>query len=248
MASIKISDLASVTTLTDNDVMPIVNGNDTKKVSLQQLGDKITSAVIGTKIPYYILNLTTRVSDAKVNLNATDMEALGNIFTDAYANNHKLINILLCATTNGGNEIQLLLLPSVSYANQYGQPSILSKPTSYVFEYFSNRTGYVGYPADQKQYTIIFGWMNVYAMSWSDDVCTVTGCQFNGTGNAIPTVTGVLMKTNSFSYTPTANYHPATKKYVDDKTWVGTQAEYDALTTHSDSTIYFIKEDTNASE
>ena len=29
-------------------------------------------------------------------------------------------------------------------------------------------------------------------------------------------VTDVLTKTNTVSYTPTANYHPATKKYVDD--------------------------------
>lgn len=42
-------------------------------------------------------------------------------------------------------------------------------------------------------------------------------------------ISDVLTKTNTTSYTPSANYHPATKKYVDDKTVYCTQAEYDAL-------------------
>ena len=51
----------------------------------------------------------------------------------------------------------------------------------------------------------------------------------------------VLLKNNTTAYTPTADYHPATKKYIDDKIWVGTQAEYDLLTPSND-TLYFIKE------
>jgi hypothetical protein len=59
-------------------------------------------------------------------------------------------------------------------------------------------------------------------------------------------------------FTPTADYHPATKKYVDDaisqsgwwnvssstinniRTW--TQAEYDAIATKSTTTLYFVIE------
>jgi hypothetical protein len=36
--------------------------------------------------------------------------------------------------------------------------------------------------------------------------------------DALPTTAEVLTKTNTDTYTPTANYHPATKKYVDDTT------------------------------
>ena len=43
----------------------------------------------------------------------------------------------------------------------------------------------------------------------------------------------------------------ATESYVNtaiaNKIWIGTQTEYDNLSSHSDSTLYFIKEDTNAS-
>ena len=48
------------------------------------------------------------------------------------------------------------------------------------------------------------------------------------------------------SITPTTDNQFTTKKYVDDsisnKIWIGTQAEYDALGTYSDDTLYFIKE------
>ena len=70
----------------------------------------------------------------------------------------------------------------------------------------------------------------------------------------------VLTKTNTTSYTPTANYHPATKKYVDDAVsqgswwiqalpwspieikyiWAWTQEQYDALSTYREDTIYHI--------
>lgn len=39
MASIKISELESVTSLTESDALPIVNGNETKKVTIEKLGD-----------------------------------------------------------------------------------------------------------------------------------------------------------------------------------------------------------------
>ena len=68
---------------------------------------------------------------------------------------------------------------------------------------------------------------------------------------ALTTSTG-LSKTNTVAYTPTSDYHPATKKYVDDTTmpksdvinsfWKGTQAEYDALTTKSNTTLYIVEE------
>ena len=54
----------------------------------------------------------------------------------------------------------------------------------------------------------------------------------------------VLTKTNTTSYTPSADYHPATKKYVDDNKWtkveVVTQSQYDALTPIN-GTLYAIK-------
>lgn len=56
----------------------------------------------------------------------------------------------------------------------------------------------------------------------------------------------VLTKTNTTSFAPSADYHPATKKYVDDNKWTNvvycTQSEYDALpsTKTSDGKVYMI--------
>ena len=44
---------------------------------------------------------------------------------------------------------------------------------------------------------------------------TVTSVQIGGSSEGV-TADQVLIKTNTTAYTPTQNYHPATKKYVDD--------------------------------
>ena len=58
--------------------------------------------------------------------------------------------------------------------------------------------------------------------SWDSDnkfTCTTIRYTevFNKTVEDITTDDKVLTKTNTSSYTPTADYHPATKKYVDDQ-------------------------------
>ena len=107
-----------------------------------------------------------------------------------------------------------------------------------------------------------------YASSWS--WVTWTAPSKNAVYdkiNAMDTTIGnkantsdVLTKTNTTSYTPTANYHPATKKYVDDAVsqsswwiqalpwspieikyiWAWTQEQYNALSTYREDTIYHI--------
>lgn len=56
MANVKISELSQVTTLDNNDVLPVVNDGETKKVTVQQIVDSVPisngtgnkSAVIGS--------------------------------------------------------------------------------------------------------------------------------------------------------------------------------------------------------
>lgn len=50
--------------------------------------------------------------------------------------------------------------------------------------------------------------------NWVDNVFTATSVKTTGANTFIPT--NYLAKNNTTSFTPTANYHPATKKYVDD--------------------------------
>ena len=61
--------------------------------------------------------------------------------------------------------------------------------------------------------------------------------------------------TETYAWSTTTQYGVVHKKYVDDtiatsisnKIWIGTQTEYDNLSSYSDSTLYFIKEDSNVS-
>ena len=79
----------------------------------------------------------------------------------------------------------------------------------------------------------------------------------NGDGTKSVTVTKTpltLSISNTIEYEPITDYNPATKKYVDTELtkkvnteqglslWTGTKAEYDAITSKSDTTLYFIKE------
>ena len=53
-------------------------------------------------------------------------------------------------------------------------------------------------------------------MAWNGDVCTISIGRNDGAKYTLPIESNVLTKTNTISFTPTANYHPTTKKYVDD--------------------------------
>lgn len=53
--------------------------------------------------------------------------------------------------------------------------------------------------------------------SWVDNHYSITSCKVELVqGSKLTTPDTVLTKTNTTAYTPTSNYHPATKKYVDD--------------------------------
>lgn len=180
--------------------------------SWEQLNVQPASGSLAEKIPTYTLNLTTKVTNGSNPLNTTDKSALSDIFTDAYAKNYEQINILVNMDINyTTKKMQVLLMSSGK-----GVQSILTKPTQHTFEYFANYTGYVSNVGTMTRYEMIFGWLYISTMSWSGDTCSISSCNINCGTNYIPTINGVLVKDNTTSYTPTANYHPATKKYVDD--------------------------------
>lgn len=54
------------------------------------------------------------------------------------------------------------------------------------------------------------------SLLWDNDICTVSSVKYNWAQINVYNTTQVLSKINTTAYTPTSNYHPATKKYVDD--------------------------------
>lgn len=52
--------------------------------------------------------------------------------------------------------------------------------------------------------------------AWDDNTAECTAVRLYRKKTQVPTTSQILSKTNTTAFTPTSNYHPATKKYVDD--------------------------------
>lgn len=233
MASIKISDLPSVSTITDSDIMPIVNGDDTKKVLISQLKELFGGDSSGSNINVYEFEITDQVFNYGQSFNTTNKTKLQTLLNDLYTNGIKTFSLLVTvqdATMLNDKLIkyQFLMSPNRNTIELTNKPTYLSFGGLMRPGWLSDTT--IGY------FSIIA------SLTWSGDTCTVSSAEYNWTVTSVVSYSDVLTKTNVNYYVPTSNYHPATKKYVDDKIWIGTQAQYDALSSHSNSTIYFIKE------
>lgn len=211
MASIKISDLTSVAALTDNDVLPIVNGGDTKKVSIEQLKEELGGSGGSSDIPIYPFETTNTVSfvlNYPQNFDSTNKSNIQTFLNDLYTQNVGMFAMLLTVGTgsvidNKSTYYQFLMVPYRSTCK------LTDEPTNIYL------TGTYRPDASTTSAIMVRFDMNI-TLTWSNHVCTVTNVEYSGYQYAVVLYNDVLTKTNSTSYTPTANYHPATKKYVDD--------------------------------
>ena len=116
-----------------------------------------------------------------------------------------------------------------------GRNSMISDINYYDFKLsskhypFKKETGYYflanplftihGAPINSDHVSLVCSYIYING-SWTDDIFTCDGLNYNTVFNEdlsnIALLTKVLSKTNTTSYTPTNDYHPATKKYVDD--------------------------------
>ena len=198
MATIKISELDSIKTLSNSDILPIVNEGETKKMTVDKLGD-----IFATKD--YVYNATDRKIIKKTIIWGTDefgvgeypndaLAEMGEIITQSYNDNMYLpmstCHISIRTNTNLGHTTEL-------------EPFVIriKQPDYYFNEYGGT---YDRYP-------------NQYRM-------VVTG-EWGGSGSNVFTCTSVRREIHldylsttgqTGAYVPTENYHPATKKYVDD--------------------------------
>lgn len=184
---IKISELTEVTSVTGNEEMPVVQSGSTKKMSLNQAKDFIGGNVI--ILPKEILDLTGSSSSEEI------LAAFGGI--DKYKD----------------------LLEKLSTNNclvQIGEPSLGSLRHIYTLvEYAVNF-------ASNKQSGALS--LNIYNEEqqlrrfhfYLENDGTTARCGESSTFQLVRN-TDVLTKTNTSPFTPTQPYHPATKKYVDDK-------------------------------
>lgn len=201
MATKKISELTEATSLTLNDLLPIVNGNETKNTKLEALKNFLSLGYEGHTI--YELNSS---------VNTLDIDANTKDFADVIPELNTLINTHLGETlfivirdpskANLGSDNYLLFF-SVSFKKVTGKPGT-NYPGGPTAIYFG--------PSDMVR--IGSFWME-YDRS-SDGTITINTLN-TCMPNLIVMSNEVLTKTNTSSYTPGSDYNPATKKYVDDQ-------------------------------
>lgn len=200
MATKKISELTEATSLTLNDLLPIVNGNETKNTKLEALKNFLSLGYEG----HTIYELDSSVNTLDISANTKD-------FADVIPNLNTLINshfgetlfiVIRDPSKVGFGRDNYLLFFSVSFDKVTDKPrDYTSLPTAIYFD--NNDTVRVGH-----------FWME-FGRS-SDGTITVNTLTIR-MPESIVMSNNVLTKTNTASYTPSDDYNPATKKYVDDQ-------------------------------
>lgn len=177
-----------------------------------------TNTLINNKIPTYEIKLTTPITFPQSVYPSNDFALFSDVFTDAYSKGYEVINILITANSGNGGAYrsQIMLMPNIKYGYlNNGSDNIQNKPTRYHFTCWQNMQ-YATSPASSTDWPILAGGARV-DITWSaENVASVSYVELAFVPTQIVTTKGVLTRTNNEVYTPTSNYHPATKKYVDD--------------------------------
>lgn len=201
MATKKISELTEATSLTLNDLLPIVNGNETKNIKLEALKNFLSLGYEGHTI--YELNSTANTLDISANtVDFADVIPKLNTLVNSHLGETLFIVIRDPNKVNIGSDDYLLFF-SVSFNKVTDKPG----------------KNYTGLPT-----AVYFGSSNMVRIGhfWmqfdrsSDGTITINTLNIS-MPNLIVMSNDVLTKTNTLSYTPTSDYNPATKKYVDDQ-------------------------------
>lgn len=151
------------------------------------------------------------IGDSESIKSSTSMSKISSIIEKAYKDGMHSFNIYLNYYRSDTNYSSLLTF--IQPLNNTGPCDLQTKP------------GYIGLYGIQPEIGRILGSDTSYTiyvtqlgleLSWNGDIPTVIDVtHYFSTGNLV-LENSVLSKTNTTSYTPTGDYNPATKKYVDD--------------------------------
>lgn len=171
----------------------LANLDTTDKTSLVSAINEVASSSGGSDVPIYILNTTNNLRDSNgtQSLGNDEKTRYGEIITDAYAKGYKRIAIMLCSTNSGKSYM--------FYSNNDIATNI--SPSFYADASFNDRSG-MDYIVKRN--------LNGTG-TWSNNEFTVTSTLIYDSERRL-----IVHSINSVAYTPTGDYNPATKKYVDD--------------------------------
>lgn len=202
MATIKISELEEVVELTNSDVLPIINENETKKVSFEKLMEN-------TATKEYVDNLTTKSKIVKYITWGKGEDVTGDYPADAKTTIGELI------TESFKNWMSTMCYATITLDGDYGVYTML--------EPFTIKSKYLKY---------IFYEYGGVRRQYNNKYCMIVEGTWNGDNFECTTMrrevrVDYLTKDNTDAYTPTADYHPATKKYVDEHAGSGGSVNVD---------------------
>lgn len=132
-----------------------------------------------------------------LNLSTSDLTRMSEIIKEVYDNGQNFFNLIV--TSVNGRKTPITFNYGGTFQN------IQTKPTSIKMFTFASDNRLIG-NFSATIYSIQLG----IGINWDNDVPTVTS------GYIITAKPQYLSTTNNSSYTPTGDYNPATKKYVDD--------------------------------
>ena len=167
--------------------------------------DDVITDNISRFIPCYSLLSTDNLKLQYFSENAKELKStyteIGNAINDAYTKGYKklMLHFYTNDDSNGYNNITFTSM-NVDLQNQ---------PTLIRYQDVLMNTEFVSTSFQSLR-------LDIYG-TWTDNIFTVNSALLRGRTNKFPSQNEVLTKTNTTSYTPTKDYNPATKKYVDDQ-------------------------------
>lgn len=179
----------------------------------------VVSASGGSDLPIYVVTTGIIIAhDSTTDVNALSEPRREVDLTDIYTELSNIINNLYI---NGEEGFQLILkaqkwlIPFYCCNILRGKLGIQSKPNGIYFA--TPYTTCYSINGINNDLSASLGYFSLnLTLTWTDNICTVTKASYSWRQINVSASNDILTKTNTSSYKPTNDYHPSTKKYVDD--------------------------------
>ena len=207
MASIKISELEEVTKLSTSDVLPIINENKTKKVSLEKLNE-----ILGGSGESGSGSAKMLVIEFDNNLKTFDTDTNKAILTEYYNSirNNEFVELFIAFNKFSGAE---------SGDNSYWYRASVMELDDYYLKLYC--PPYINTNQSQNIYGVNYHEMRELEVTASvqisdENYSIVSISHYYNNSWSLNGNNKILGINNVTAFTPTGDYNPATKKYVDD--------------------------------
>lgn len=207
MASIKISELEEVTKLSTSDVLPIINENKTKKVSLEKLNE-----ILGGSGESGSGSAKMLIIEFDNNLKTFDTDTNKAILTEYYNSirNNEFVELFMAFYTFGNYE---------SGDSPYRYRATVMTIDDYYLTLYCPLHSNAG--QSQNSYGVNYHQMKELevsaAVQKSGENYNITSItHYYNSSLSLNNNNKILGMNNTTAFTPKGDYNPATKKYVDD--------------------------------